>query len=427
VTSREREIGNYSGPVARVCVVATGRPWEEDQSGAVLRHLAMLRALGSVGPLAYLSLEGPERGGETERTAPPASVRELEVIPYRSTALEGRAYRRWLISALLTGARCLPLGLRSRSLSDAGTARAVSFVSGHDLVWFMDEDAFALLGSELSDGRQVTVVDLYDLHEETFRQRLQLLEWRTQPLRAARSALSLWLQGRTWQRWNERIARSVSYVLVTKDADRMRLGHANVRTVPNGCTIKPPSPVRPAQWTPRLLFHGTMRYGPNNDAARFLVEEIAPLVAADLGRPIDVRIVGEAPYDIRDLGQRPFVSVTGYVDDIDSELDAADVVVVPLRIGSGTRLKILEAFSFQVPVVSTSVGCDGIDAQDGVHLLVADGAEDFAQACVIAISDDSIRADLTAKAYALVEERFDWAVIEKDLSDWLSGIVAIRS
>src|SRR5262249_34378085 len=120
----------------------------------------------------------------------------------------------------------------------------------------------------------------------------------------------------------------------------------------------------------------------------------------------------------------PRVTVTGYVDDISAELRAADAVVVPLRVGSGTRLKILEAMATCTPVVSSAVGCDGLDVVDGEHLLVADAPVAFAAACARVVDDDALRTHLVDRAYDLVAARYDWRAIEHDVAALTSAQVA---
>ncbi len=124
-----------------------------------------------------------------------------------------------------------------------------------------------------------------------------------------------------------------------------------------------------------------MHYFPNADAARFFVRDVLPVLRAELGDSFEVRIVGKAPPSVRELGKVPNVTVTGYVSDLSTELARTDVMIVPLRHGSGTRLKILEAFANMIPVVSTTIGAAGLDAHDGEHLLIADTPAEFARAC----------------------------------------------
>ena len=111
------------------------------------------------------------------------------------------------------------------------------------------------------------------------------------------------------------------------------------------------------------------------------------------------------------------ITVTGYVPDADAELDQADLVIVPLRAGLGTRLKILEAFSHQVPVVSIVIGAAGIAAVDGRGRLLADDPAAFAEACVRLLRDDDLRRRVTGSRYALAAARYDWRIIERQIGE----------
>ena len=112
----------------------------------------------------------------------------------------------------------------------------------------------------------------------------------------------------------------------------------------------------------------------------------------------------------RDTGLLPSSS-PGRVPEIEPELARADIAVVPLRIGSGTRLKILESFAHRIPVVSTTVGADGLDVENGVHLLLADRPEDFALACRRLVEDPALtRPALVDAAEQRYLERYEWSV-----------------
>ena len=101
----------------------------------------------------------------------------------------------------------------------------------------------------------------------------------------------------------------------------------------------------------------------------------------------------------------------GEVADVTAELMAADIVVVPIRFGGGTRIKILEAFAHRIPVVSTTVGCEGLDVVDGEHLLVADDPATFASACIRLHENADLRASLVAAAAELWTNRYRWTVV----------------
>ena len=107
----------------------------------------------------------------------------------------------------------------------------------------------------------------------------------------------------------------------------------------------------------------------------------------------------------------------GEVAEVGAELAAADIAVVPIRFGGGTRIKILEAFAYRIPVVSTTVGCEGLDVVDGEHLLIADDPAAFAAACVRLHEDADLRARLVTAAAQLWETRYRWTVLTPTIVD----------
>lgn len=111
------------------------------------------------------------------------------------------------------------------------------------------------------------------------------------------------------------------------------------------------------------------------------------------------------------------INVTDFVPDARTELEQADLVVVPLRAGLGTRIKIMEAFAYQVPVVSTTIGAEGIAAAPGRELLIADDAAAFAKACVTLLRDNDLRRSVIDAAYRLAVARYDWPIIERQIGE----------
>jgi glycosyltransferase involved in cell wall biosynthesis len=182
----------------------------------------------------------------------------------------------------------------------------------------------------------------------------------------------------------------------------------SVDVVPNGVDTTALAAQPSSDGSPTLLFTGTMNYPPNEEGARWLAGRVWPEVRA---RRPDARllIVGRGPSaSLRALDGREGIEVTGPVPDMTDYFRAATVVVVPIRSGGGTRLKVLEAFAAQRPVVSTGVGIEGIEAEAGVHALVEDAPEAFAAAALELIEAPERRAALAAQARALVERRYDW-------------------
>ncbi len=215
-------------------------------------------------------------------------------------------------------------------------------------------------------------------------------------------------------------------VLAVSDEDRRRLEsmapQARVQVVPNGVDPEyfTPGPGETPPDPGRLIFTGSMNWLPNEDAMIYFGREVFARLGFVNGASLDwsLDIVGHAPsLAVRGLdGGR--VRVTGSVEDVRPYMRGASIFVVPLLIGGGSRLKILEAFAMGVPVVSTSVGCEGLGVRDGRHLLVADTAEDFARAIARLGSSPALGRELTDHALRHVRENFSWAAIGRCLVEF---------
>lgn len=183
---------------------------------------------------------------------------------------------------------------------------------------------------------------------------------------------------------------------------------------------------RPVHLTPdskNILTFGTMSWPPNVDAVLYFAKSIYPIIKQ---RTPDARftIVGSnPPREILNLSATdPSISVTGYVTDLRPYAEQAAAFVVPLRIGSGMRVKILDAMSLGLPVVTTSVGCEGITLIPGRHALVADTPEGFADAVVRLLQGFEKRVTLASTARNLVENRYSWPPILSDLDRILASL-----
>jgi glycosyltransferase involved in cell wall biosynthesis len=215
------------------------------------------------------------------------------------------------------------------------------------------------------------------------------------------------LNASDWRRFQESVAADVEKVVIASDVDAARSGLSNVTVIPNTY----PRPERPvgnpaAAGPPVLLFQGSLHYPPNIDAAQWLATSIAPLVRAVVPAA-EVRLVGRPAVSITQLHREGVLTVVGEVPSMDEELARATVAVVPVRFGSGTRVKILESFAHRVPVVSTTLGAEGLDVEDGVHLLLADEPEELAAAAVRLLGDAALRVRLTEAAEERYLDRYD--------------------
>jgi glycosyltransferase involved in cell wall biosynthesis len=163
--------------------------------------------------------------------------------------------------------------------------------------------------------------------------------------------------------------------------------------------------------TRHLVFTGSMDWRPNQDAARYFVNDIMPLLRGH--RPdLDCTFVGRSPpADIVRLAEVPGVHVTGTVPDVRPYVKRAAVHVVPLRVGGGSRLKILEALAMGRAVVSTSVGAEGLDVVHGRHVLLANNPRDFADSVLGLLENLDQRQRLAAEGRRLVEQRYGWDLL----------------
>ncbi|MEQ1895168.1 MAG: glycosyltransferase family 4 protein [Planctomycetota bacterium] len=205
------------------------------------------------------------------------------------------------------------------------------------------------------------------------------------------------------------------------DADTLRARHGalDCAVVPSGFDperfqLGPNAPPRAAA---RLLFLGSMDYGPNVEAVLRFARESLPAIRA--ARPETVfEIVGANPTaEVRALAG-PGVLVTGRVDTVQPYLARASALVVPLAIGGGTRLKIVEALALSTPVVSTTIGAQGLGLVDGTHLALADGGEAFARATLALLADPAHAARLAARGRTWVDEHYRWSVLGRELVDY---------
>lgn len=207
---------------------------------------------------------------------------------------------------------------------------------------------------------------------------------------------------RTWDRVYVCSEQDRDYLL--RQVNRHR---AEIMVLPNAVRLPDNSPPAPRSGYPTILYLGTFGYFPNVDAAFWLCREILPVIREQAARPVRLLLVGSgAPPEVRALDHIPEVEVVGEVPDVAPWYAQSNLVVVPLRAGGGTRIKILEALAYRRPVVSTSIGTEGLDLADDEHLLVADRAQHFGQQCLRLLGDAGLAARLAEAGRRRVVQRY---------------------
>ena len=238
------------------------------------------------------------------------------------------------------------------------------------------------------------------------------------------------IEAAKYRRFETRAWRRASACLVTsaREADVVRTRASSVAThvVPNGVDCGMFRPTDEPDRSEKVVFVGLLTYRPNLDAALYLADEVMPVVW-QRNPNVSLTIVGAGlPADLRRL-DRPGVKTTGWVPDTREYLSSAGVAVVPVRMGGGTRLKVLEALAMGTPVVTTTVGSEGIDVEDGRHLLVADGADAFAHSILRLLGDRDLAQRLSREGRQLVIERYSWTEILESVENLYYELARARA
>jgi glycosyltransferase involved in cell wall biosynthesis len=229
--------------------------------------------------------------------------------------------------------------------------------------------------------------------------------------------------------WEPRYAERFDRCTTVSEVDQRLLMNANPRlhvdVIPNGVDIEKyqPLPSPRENVSASLMFIGNMGYPPCADAALYFCSEIFPLIRQAINAA-ELWIVGRDPgTEVLQLNSGN-IHVTGRVDDVVSYYRQSPICVVPLRAGGGTRLKILEAMALGRPVVSTTIGCEGLNVIDGEHLLIADTPEQFAEKTVLLLSDRQLYQHISANGRQLVETCYSWDKIAERLMEVYTEMVA---
>lgn len=242
------------------------------------------------------------------------------------------------------------------------------------------------------------------------------------------AARVLWqLRRLKWAGYTRSLAGSVDQWSVPSPVDRQALaGHlapdARIAVIPNGVdptinhySFEPQPP-------PRLVYCGALSYEPNRDAVLYFCREIWPLVRQRVP-DAEFVVTGEASGAPDELQHMPGVRLTGRLPEVRSLMVSSCAAAVPLRLGVGTRLKILEAMAVGTPVIATSIGAEGLAVNDGEHLLIADDAARFADGAIRLLTGPALRARLSRNGRALVEARYAWSVIGQAWRETINALI----
>lgn len=295
----------------------------------------------------------------------------------------------------------------------------------YDAAWYSHSEVFLAVGINALAGTPA-IVDIDNLESFKAQQRFA-----TGAVGDVAEMLAERLDMARWRLFEARAVAEAAVAVVCSDMDRCRLSHDRlahdkVIVVPNGydrvdgtSDARPPRPL--TDGPPTATFVGLLHYPPNADAARRLAREVWPAVRKRVPGA-ELRLVGRGGQELGVGG--PGVTVTGGVDDVESELGRAHLAVMPIRYGGGTRIKLLEAFAHGLPVVATTVAAEGIEARGDEHLLIADETEALVEGCVTLLSDEGTRQRLSRAAQQLWAGQYQWAPIRARIAEVVAEVAA---
>jgi glycosyl transferase family 1 len=421
-TTGERSSSPFrTGQRLKILAVVQEFPWPA-MTGARIRLDNVIRGLCQLGDVDVLALLQPNSHDgpcHVPSGIPISRVGALPCPPYAWPRMGTAKRAAWLVAGKL------PTELVRRNYTSMRAAFRTWAHHSYDLAWFSRVETFVAAGG-FPDAP--VIVDIDDLKDRINLGWVQASRnGRSSDLGPARRSTNRIRHRRNanlWRRLQRRVASSVDAVVVCSEQDRLRLGVPNAFVVPNGYE-RPTIPAGrvPVARPPTLLLPGNFRYSANIDGARYFVSQILPRMTAR-SPEVRLRLVGDSGSRVRALEERPRVVVTGMVPDMTIELAKGDLVVVPLRYGSGTRIKILEAFAHRIPVVSTTAGADGIDVTAGRHLLIADTPDDFTDACLDLLTNYPRRRALVEEAYGLFEANYRWDDIRDRIGSLAGGFAS---
>ncbi len=397
--------------MTRILFLTPQLPYPPHQ-GTALRNYGLIRGLAPRHPVSLLTFVEPHQQ--------PSDAEPLFDLCQRIETVPAPPRRRLARRALDTLVRRRP---------DMGLRLASSAFAQNLVTWLEREpfDVVHLEGLEMApfldqlEAAQPRPFILFDDHNcEYALQRRYLAVDVRRPHRWAGALYSL-IQWQKLRPYEAQICRRADHVLAVSQTDaealhRLVPGLA-VTVVPNGIDVSgydpEPAPEKQTDQAPSLVFTGKMDFRPNVDAVLWFADQILPRVRRQASQARFL-VVGQRPHPrLERLRADPAITLTGWVEDVRPYIAQASVYVTPLRMGSGTRLKLLEALALAKPVVSTRLGAEGFPLTDGqqLRLVADDDPAAFAQAVLDLLGDPARRSALGRAGRRFVEENYDWGRI----------------
>lgn len=396
----------------RILFVSTNLPIPAN-NGLAIRSLSIVQALASSGhELSFVSFAPRARSESLDPL--PKYCHEIDLLEEEIVSVsQGASYIR--------RASCL-LGLKSYSIERFRSAQMQTRIASHLKARPFDaivcDSLYALVN--VPETSVPIVLNCHNAEHLIFKRYTQVETnlvkkcYASAEARLIRDAERLGCQRAT-----------MAMVCSGVDQGTLRQLHSDlpIWVIPNAVDTDSYRPAEKQRSANTLLFQGGMDWYPNRDAVEFFVQSIFPKVRAEFPNIRFIVAGRNPPVDFAAaLGSERGVEFTGTVPDMRPYLSAATVVVVPLRFGSGTRIKILEACAAGVPVVSTTVGAEGLDLKSESEIILADDPGEFASAVVTLLRDPRRRDAIARQARAVVVDRYSHPILKRSLDKLLFNL-----
>jgi glycosyltransferase involved in cell wall biosynthesis len=233
--------------------------------------------------------------------------------------------------------------------------------------------------------------------------------------------------GLTWAKHRHYLAQLLQYYAactVVSEREQQLLsqsvpGYNTIEVIPNCINLADYEHIRRTPEPNCLIFTGSFRYSANYDAMVWFLQEIYPRIQNQVP---DVHLTITGDHANLSLPHAKDVKLTGFVDDVRPLIASASISLAPIRVGGGTRLKILEAMALRTPVVSTTKGAEGLDVQSGKNILLADTPDNLSEMVILLLKDPELRQQIVDNAFSLVSEKYNWAIVMPRLLNLIERI-----
>lgn len=226
-----------------------------------------------------------------------------------------------------------------------------------------------------------------------------------------------------WKRRERVFLKRFSILSVCSEAEKDYLGASErIHVIPNGYEAPEAEPTRSPAVPPRIGFIGSLTYAPNKEGVRWFIDSVWPRIKAKCERT-KLRLVGQGT-NVEFSGAGPDIDALGWLTDASEEIATWSLLIVPLHVGAGTRVKIAEAFSRKCPVVATSQGAFGYDVRTGNELLLADSPAEFASACISILSNPQLGEDLANRAWDRFQREWSWSAVQPKVKAAVNACLA---